>query len=423
MHKLIQNIKSRLSGQFLRNAGWLGSAELANRVFRIGTTVTLGRMFSPQDFGLMAIIYTTFEFATILPLKGGIGSKIIQAPEAELPLICDTAYWLNWLVCGGAFCVQCAASIPIAQIYGDSRLILPICCVALMYLIYPFFLVQSALITRENRLKVIALCNATHSFMSNVITVLLALLGFGIWSIVWAMLLSLPAWVVITTRNHSWQPPKSFTLKGWRSIFGFSKNILGTEILTKLRNNLDYLIVGGALGVNELGLYYFAFNAGSGITMNVVNVLMTALFPHLCTAQESLEKLKIQFMSSMKTIALCLVPLVLLQSALAPFYVPIVFGEKWTPAIPVLIVICLSVLPQAFKMGSSLLLNAIGETRLPFYFDLGFTILFTVALFIAVGWGVLPVAFTVLILHLLVSLAFCAASIRYVFVSKRALTH
>jgi len=80
---LIKKIKQLLSSQFIRNVGWLGTAELVNRIFRLGTTVTLARMFSSQDYGAMALIYTIFEFANVFTLRGGIGAKIIQANEQE----------------------------------------------------------------------------------------------------------------------------------------------------------------------------------------------------------------------------------------------------------------------------------------------------------------------------------------------------
>ena len=297
---LIDKIKQMLSGQFIRNVGWLGAAELVNRIFRLGTTVTLARVFSQQDYGLMAVIYTVFDLATVFIFKGGVGAKVIQTDENKVSNTCNTAYWLNWILCSSLFLIQCLASYPIARFYDNNQLILPICAVSLMYLIYPFFLIHCALIERENRLKIIAICTAVQSMLINIITVSLALLGFGIWSIVFSMLLTIPVWFVITWRNHKWRPPKSFGIKDWQEIVNFSKNLLGVEFLTKLRLNLDYLIVGRFLGVEQLGIYYFAFNAGSGITNNIVNSLMTALFPHLCDARGGRLELKHRYYKSLK---------------------------------------------------------------------------------------------------------------------------
>ena len=413
---LTNKIKTILSGQFIRNVGWLGLAELINRVFRLGTTVTLARVFSTQDYGLMAVIYTVFDLATVFIFKGGIGAKIIQADEKELDIVANTSYWLNWIICIALFLVQVLAAWPIAKFYDNTQLILPICLVSLMYLVYPFFLVQCALIGRENRLKIIAMCTATQSMIINIMTVALAILGFGIWAIAVPMVLSVPVWFVFCRRNHQWRSPKSFTLENWRKIFNYSKNLIGVELLTKLRLNLDYLIVGRFLGVEQLGLYYFAFNAGSGITNNVVNSLMSALFPHLCGARGDRVGLKKRYLKSLKTIASTVVPIVILQSSLSPFYVPIVFGEKWISAIPILILVCFSVIPMTFKHASSLLLNAIDRTQISLYFDLIYTVIFAIAIAISVQHSILAVAATVLGINLL----FC--SIFSIYAYKQAFT-
>lgn len=409
----IKQFQQLLANKFVRNVGWLGVAELVNRVFRLGTTVTLARVFSPQDYGLMAILYTTFEFANVFCLGHGIAAKIVQAEEKQVKTLCDTAYWLSWLVCGSIAIFQCLAAFPIAQFYDNQQLILPLCSLALIYLMFPTFAVHSALIERENRLKVTSLCLALQSFIGNIITVILALLGMGIWSIVWAMVLSTPVWTIVTWRKHSWRPPRHFQLYRWQEIFHFGKNVVGVELLSKLRNNLDYLIVGKFLGVDALGIYFFAFNAGSGITMNVVNSFISALFPHLCSARNNYQKLRQNYLGSLKIIALVLVPLILLQSSLAPMYVPIIFGQKWVSAVPILIMVCLSVLPQIFARASFLLLNAIDKTHITLYLDLIFTVIFTALLLVAVQWGIFWVAAAVLIANWLILTAFSVGASHY----------
>ncbi|PSB10598.1 lipopolysaccharide biosynthesis protein [Pleurocapsa sp. CCALA 161] len=415
---LINKLKNSLSNQFLRNVGWLGASELVNRVFRLGTTVTLARVFSPQDYGLMAVIYTIFDLVTVFIFKGGIGAKVIQAEEEQVATIASTSYWLNWIVCIALFLVQCLAAWPIAQFYDNNKLILPICAISLMYLIYPFFLTHCALIERENRLKIIAMCTASQSIVSNIFTVIFALVGMGIWAIVIPMLITVPVWFIFSWRNHTWRPPKSFSLEDWQMIVNYGKNLIGVELLTKLRLNLDYLIVGKFLGVEQLGLYYFAFNAGSGITNNIVNSLMSALFPHLCGARGDRQDLKKRYFKSLKTISLTVIPIVILQSALSPFYVPIIFGEKWVKAIPILILICLSVVPMTFKHAASLLLNSIDQTHISLYFDLIYTIIFALAIFISVQQGILAVAITVLAINLLFSLTFSIYSSQMIFAKK-----
>lgn len=412
---LINRLKQILSGQFIRNVGWLGAAELVNRIFRLGTTVTIARMFDSQEYGLMAIVYTVFDFATVFTLRGGIGAKVVQADEQDVKAICDTSYWLNWILCGTIFIFQCLVAFPIAKFYGNQQIVLPLCVAALTYLMFPLFLVHDALIQRENRLKVTALCNATQSISSNIIIVSLALLGMGVWAIVWAMVLTTPVWIIITWKNHRWRPPKSFTLQNWQAIANFGKNMLGVELLDKLRMNLDYLIIGRFLGIEALGVYYFAFNAGYGITINVINTFMSALFPYICAVRGDYKQFKQRYLSSLKKVTLVAVPFILIQSLLAPLYVPIVFGNKWASAVPILIMICLSVIPRIYAWASSLLLNAIDKTKINLQINAIFTAGFAITVLAVVNWGIFWVAAAVFVYHLILMPAFTIWVHRYVF--------
>jgi O-antigen/teichoic acid export membrane protein len=412
---LIKKLKQILSGQFIRNVGWLGGAELANRIFRLGTTFTLARMFSSHDYGLISIVLTTNEFTTVFSLKYGIGAKIVQADEEDLKVICDTSYWLNWILCVCLFVIQCVAAFPIAWFYKDNQVILPICVLALVYLMLPIFMVQSALIQRENRLKITALCNVTQSMLGNVLTISMALFGLGLWAVVLSAVLTTPVWIVINYMNHTWRPPNFFKLNKWQEIINFSKDLLAVELLGKVRGNIDYLIIGRFLGVDALGIYYFAFNAGLGISQNVMNAFTSALYPHLCASRASFKQLKERYFSSLKSIAIIVVPLILLQSSLAPLYVPIIFGEKWVTAVPVLVLICLSALQLPFSNATYLLLKAVGTTQIVLYWDVIYTVVFAISLLVAVKWGIIGVAAAVLICQLVAQPTFSVWAVRYVF--------
>ncbi|MGF1520810.1 MAG: lipopolysaccharide biosynthesis protein [Leptolyngbyaceae cyanobacterium] len=411
---LVEKLKSRLSSKFVRNASWLGLAELLNRIFRLGTTVVLARMFSPYEYGLIAIIYTVHSFAEVFTSKVGIGAKIVQTEKQSLNAVCNTAYWFSWILCSSMFLLQCLAAIPVAWIYEDNQLILPICIVGLKYLVLPIFKVQSALLKRENKLKVHAISNAASSLVSNAITVLLALFGLGVWAIVWAMLLSTVVRAIIYNTQYAWKPPRQFQLEHWQDVAGFGSSMLGVGLLDRLRLNLDYLIVGHFLGVEALGLYFFAFNAGIGISQNVINAFISSLFPYLCEVRENVQKFQARYLGSLKTIALVVIPLVTLQASLAPFYVPVVFGEKWLAAVPILSIICLSAIPMAFALAAYQLLNAADKIRITLIWNAFYTILFAIAILVAVQWGILWVAVAVLLCQGL-TLIFSIWSAQYVF--------
>lgn len=395
--RAIAQLRKLLANRFIRNAGWLGGAELVNRVFRLGTTVILARLFSPYDYGLIAIIYTVHSFAEVFTSKIGIGAKIVQTDSKSLDAVCDTAYWISWILCGSMFLLQCLAALPAAWFYQDSQLVLPICTVGVKYLMLPFFKVQSALLKRENRLRVHAFSRVIESLVSNSLTMLLALLGWGIWAIAWAMVISTVAKAIPYRSQCPWKAPRTWRLEKWHEVASFGSSVLGVGLLDRLRLNLDYLLVGNFLGVEALGIYFFAFNAGIGISQNVISSFITSLFPHLCEVRGDLRAFKSRYFGSLKSIAVIVTPLVLLQSVLAPVYVPIVFGDKWLEAVPLLSIICLSAIPMAFTLAASQLLNAAGQVRITLIWNGIYTGLFAIAILIAVQRGVLAVAIAVLL--------------------------
>lgn len=411
-------IKKKLNNKFVKNIGWLTGAELVIRVIRLLTTVVLARFLTKYDYGLAAIVLTTYEFTYVFT-DIGIGAKLIQADRDELEDLCQNAYWLSWVLYVGLFLTQALVSFPIAWFYGESKLILPISVLGLVFLITPTAVVQAILLRRENRLEIRAINNAAVQGSSNLLSLVLAYflgpMGFGVWAIVLPKVVVAPLWAYIYLRNHSWRPSGGFRKDKWVEIFQFGKNVLGIELLKTLRTNLDYLLVGRFLGIKELGIYFFAFNAGLGISLSIIKSINAALLPHLCEMRESLSRLKRQYYKSLKAIAALIVPLALLQSSLAPFYVPIVFGEKWVEAIPVLMIICLSAIPRPFGEAASQLMVTIGRPDIDFRWSVIFTFIFTVSIFIGVQWQAIGVAAAVLAVHAIALPLYTIWAARYTF--------
>jgi PST family polysaccharide transporter len=383
---------------FLRNVGWLGGSGAMIRISRLLATIILARFLTKADYGLAALVMTTNEFILVFT-RNGVGTKLIQTDADQVETLAQEAFWLNWVVFLGLFGIQILTGFAVGWIYQDQRVILPICVLGLVLLIMPIGLVQAALIQREGRFKVIALAQVLQVSTDNVLTALLAIAGLGYWAIVLPKLLVAPIWLVVMLKNHPWRPQGGFAAKHWGELIGFGRSILGVELLNTLRSNLDYLIVGRFLSIEALGVYYFAFNAGIGISLGIINSIKAAILPHLCDARDNFNEFKARYFQSLKVIGSVIIPLVLLQASLAPFYVPIVFGEKWVSAVPILMLICLSAIPRPFADSASQLLIAIDKPHWDLIWNVIFTTLFAVALFIGVQWQSLGVAIAVLVSH------------------------
>lgn len=393
---------------FARNLGSLGGAQLAIRVSRLVATVLLSRLLLPEQFGSAAVVLTIYEIVALFT-RNGISAKVVQTSAEELPAVAMTAYRLTWIVCIGLMFVQMLIAWPVAWFYADMSIAWPVAAMGVIYLATPLCNIQAAMQQREGRLGRFALANATQVITDNLLTVVLALLGLGMWAIILPKIIVAPIWVVFMRYGHAWRPQAGispYPFHGWREIAVFSRRVLGIELLTTLQSNMDNVLVGYFLGMHALGLYYFAFNSGLGITLGLINAAGLAVYPHLCDVKHDGPALSRRFMATMKIMGAVLVPAIALQAALSPLYVPLVFGAQWREAIPALALICLSALVRPFANVASQLLKAVGRPEIELRWQLATTVLLAAALVVACQFSITAVAIAVFVSQTLMQAAF-----------------
>ncbi|MEP1740824.1 MAG: lipopolysaccharide biosynthesis protein [Kangiellaceae bacterium] len=402
----LKRVLLRMKGnRFFKNASWLAGAELANRITRLITAVILARYLSPVEFGIAAVALTCNELIKVLA-QNGVGAKIIQASEEQLSQICNTAYRLNWIFFIGLTILQCSVALIVADYYQNPELGYMISYLAIVYLIMPFGLVQAFLIQRNNKLRVTAIVSASQITADNLLTAVLALFGFGIWSIIIPKVLVAPIWLFGTLSQQQWSRQLGATMKGAAEILQFGKNILGSELAKVLRANIDNILVAWVLGLEAAGIYYFAKNAGLGISLSLISAFNLSLFTHLCEFSSNLHQLRREFLSSIRTTSLVLIPIIATQAILAYWYVPLLFGEQWNIAIVPISLLCLSAIPRPMGEAASELLKSLGRADVDFCWNILFSIGYLLAVSIGVQWGVVGVAGAILCIHLLMP-AYC----------------
>ncbi len=397
-----QQILRRISSDaFLSGAGWLSMAQVIGRVFRLLTTLIVARLMTPEYFGLAAIALASNEIAHVIA-RFATSAYIVQAKDEQLEHHKHIANALNWAIGLFLFAVQCALAYPIAMWYNAPELVWPICVLALSYLMMPFGELHGALNQRNNHLDALAKGDIFQAIGDSILTITLAVTGFGVWALILPKVLVVPLWVIPQRRRVKYKAQWPQSWQASRSIVRFGRNVLGVELLTIFRTNIDVLIVGSLLGVNALGVYFFAMNAGLGITRSLLSALTRALYSYLC-ASSDLNPIRSRFERGLSLTLLVIIPWVALQATTAQWYVPIVFGNQWVEhgAVPILIIFCLAGIPLALNESASQYLRASNRTQADLRWYLPFTILYTVALLIGVQWGIMGAALAVLILYLL----------------------
>ncbi|WP_170350208.1 oligosaccharide flippase family protein [Ruegeria atlantica] len=325
---------------FLRHLLAYAASEVAAKASRLAVVVVVARTLSPEAIGLAAAALAAGDILKALT-ENGVGQRIIQAPQSELEQRCNTAHRIFWVWSGALFLLQVTIAIALYAI-GHQTLALLLAILAGEYLFMPAGLVQAALAMREGKLQKTAAVAGGQVVGANVMAALLALLWASPLALVLPRLLAAPIWLVLMRRLRPWASNPKRGFAALRPFVGFGWAVLGVEVVKVLRLQADKLVVGAMLGAESLGIYFMAFNAGLGLATSFTQAFSVVLFPHLCAAPDKTKALR----HGLGTSLLVLSPLVLLQAALAPVYVPLLLGAEWQQISPVVSVLCLAALPS-----------------------------------------------------------------------------
>ena len=367
-----------------RNLGWLTGAEAISRIGRVFAAVILARQLDAAAFGAAALALTVFELTRIFT-ENGIGAAVIRAREEDVDRTCNTANRIMWVVCLTLTALQIGGAIIVENLLPDRQLGLMIASLSLVYLIMPFGLMHAYMLQRAQNMKRLALVSTSQTTADHILTGLLALSGFGAWAIVLPKLLTAPIWLAGVRWGKPWQARPGAGSAPIGSILRFSGFVLASEVVTASREHADKLIVSGMLGIEALGVYYFAFNAGLGVSSALNRGFLGALYPHLCASADRNGA----FRSAVLKLALPLSAAYLAQAAASLVYVPIIFGADWALAAPLVAVICLSGPARLIQDSLRMKARADGHPGLEFWLSGAFTTGVLSALMLATGLGLM----------------------------------
>ncbi len=400
-----------LKGTFARNFGWLLGSEGVVRLSRLLTAVALARFLTATELGIAALAIASHELMRLLA-QNGFGLRLIRAAEADVGRLCNSLYVLNWIWSIALFVLQLAAAAMVATYYGSDELRNMVLLLGVVYLAMPLGLTQMYLVQREQRLKATAWVDSTQVMVDNLLTAVFAMSGLGAWAIVLPKVIVTPIWVIGYRIASDWRFDASEGFYPFRHAFSETRSWLSSEVARGMRAQLDVFIIGRLLGTEALGVYYFARNAGLGISLALLQAAAHAMLPKLGQVVREVglsDEFRAECLRVVGLVLLIVVPIVSAQALLAPVYVPLIFGESWSVAVPILVLLCLSALPRLVGDCATQVARVAGLANDDARWNIWSSPVLFLAVFIGCHFSLHTAAFSVLVFHLMYQSVFVAA--------------
>jgi PST family polysaccharide transporter len=336
-----------------------GSGAVA--VVRLAVLAVLARRLSSSVFGVMAMstVVTGFAAATI---DVGFGSAVVQRDR----LSAGQLWWVFKfdLVLSLGLWAACAAGSPtVARFFHEpqagpvlaaSAAILPLSATAL---------VPRALLMRRLEFRKLAVCDVCEAITNGGLSVALALVGCGVWSLVAGSLAGGAAAAAVLTALSPWRPAPVRRTEDHRALLGFGAAVTLMASLFYWTERVDNLVVGRLLGAQALGLYVVAFNLAIMIAGQLSVGTRVVAFPVFAAIQDDRRLLAAAYRRALRWSAALAFPCCALSAALAPQLVSVLLGDRWvSAALPFRLLLAVGAM-RALYGFSGPMLRAIGRPR------------------------------------------------------------
>jgi O-antigen/teichoic acid export membrane protein len=133
-----------------------------------------------------------------------------------------------------------------------------------------------------------------------------------------------------------WWPSGGFSWPVLRRLFDYGLRVAFGTLAGLVVARLDQLLMVNLVSPAELGLYVVGAT-GAGVTIPISQGVSTALFPHLRTDDAAVNEQR--FAEAMRWVLLSTVGISCVIAAVAPFGIPLLFGEAFADAVPALLIL------------------------------------------------------------------------------------
>ncbi len=397
--------KQELARATVSGVAWIYLAFALGKGLVFVSTIILARLLVPADFGLLAL--GLLAVGILDGLRGlGVGAALIYRKE-DPERAASVAFFIS-LAVGGALTLAVLLGAPLAGSFFQEPRVVPVLrALSVSFLLSALTSVPAALIRKQLAFRRRIVPELGKTAAKGLVSVLLALAGFGVWSLVGGQLAGAAASTLLYWRVCRWRPRLGFDRGIARELLGYGGQIVLIAVLGLVLKNVDYLMIGRRLEASQLGYYTIAFRIPDLFIVSLCAIVSQALFPAFAKLRDDVAALRRGFLAAERYTALITLPVGLGTAIVAPYFVEVFYTIRWAPAIPVMQSLAIYSLLQSLSYNAGDVYKAIGRPGFLNYFGSIRLAVTLPVLWIAAGEGIHWVALG----QVAIALAFSAAQL------------
>jgi PST family polysaccharide transporter len=389
---------------------WTVVSYAVNKGVSTLATLVLAHLLMPSDFGLIALALIVVNF---LYWFGGlsVGSALIVRQELDARGV-GTAFTLT--VASGVVAAAVAAALSplIGDAFANGRVTGLLLALTSVFVITGFTSFYDALLQRELEFRRRFAALATQTIAYAVITITLAALGAGVWSLVIGQIGSAVLYAVALLIVAPYRVRPAFDRVQARSLIVSGRGFLAQGWTVFVRQNADMVTVGRAFGAAALGFYSMAYRLGDLSYWAIADPVARVTFPAFARSRLRGEDIRASFLSVLRMVALVGCPVGVMLSGAAEPFTRAILGPRWLPMVAPLTVLGIWSAIRPIDTTLFWLLNAVDRADLVAWMSLAILVPLVPGFIIAVSIGHLEAVALVVVIDTLISVIWLALLVR-----------
>lgn len=342
--------------------------QLVKVLLQLVGLVVLGRILSPAEFGLVAMVTALVGVADVFR-DLGLSSAAIQARTITHGQR-SNLFWINSGVGVVLTVLICAAALPISFFYGDERLIAITIGLAPMFFFNGIQTQFQAHLARDLKFIALTASDALSMLVGLVAAIVAALSGLGYWALV--IQLVAQSFTLLTARVAlaRWRPGLPDRGAPTMDFLKYGGNLMGSQLLVYASSSVPNILVGSQFGASQLGY----FSRASQLVTFPMNQLFTPVtnvaLPVLSRSQDSKEQFERHLLAAQVVLGYAAAGAISLAIVWADPLIPLIFGAPWAPSVPIFQILAVAGAIQAVSYVTYWVFLSKGLTKSHFRYSL-----------------------------------------------------
>jgi len=359
-------------------------------LLQAGSLFILGRMLSPDAFGLVAMVAAVLTFAQMLR-DLGLSAATIQRPEITHEQV-NTLFWVNVALGFGLMSLTACVAPAISWFFKEPRLTGIVLGSSLSFFASGLGVQHSALLSRQMRFKSLAIADCGSMFVSVVSAIVCVMMGMGYWSLVVMQVVLAAGNSAICWVLCSWRPSAPNLHKEALPMIKFGRELTGFSFLNYFARNIDNVLIGRVWGPVQLGLYAKAYQILLLPLTQLNGPMQSVALPMLSRLNGEPERYRMAYVRVIRLLNFAAMPLVGFMFVTADWLIPAMLGPKWGPAVPMYRWLAVAGVLQPLASSTGWLFMSQGRSADMFRWAFISTALIVASIVGALHWGATAVS-------------------------------